>query len=432
MIEFLKRKFQINNVAKKFAGNTGWLLIDKILLMIVGLVVTLLVARYYGPTGFGVFSYAQSYTIIFSAFAAAGLQGIVIRDLIHKPESSRTTIASALAIRISGGVCAVILASASIYIVRPDDITTFHLVLVLSLMLIPQATEVIHYRYFADLNSKPVVTLKIINAILFSFIKVYLIITELPLFYLACSFLVEHISASAAIILLSRHHKKAFGWCDISSTEIIRLLKEVWPLIISGISVLIYMRIDQIMLGEMLNSREVGIYSAASKISEIWYFIPTTIILSVTPILSSSYKECSIKYENQTLRVLRTMVWLSVSVAIFTSFFSFNLINIIYGPEYTASVNVLTVQVWAGIFVCLGVATGPWFVNAGLLRYSMYQTFAGAAINVAGNFLLIPHYGVVGAAIATVASYAVSAVLVNAIFKKTRKIFFMQIKAFFK
>lgn len=124
------------------------------------------------------------------------------------------------------------------------------------------------------------------------------------------------------------------------------------------------------------------------------------------------------------------MFVLSFTLACITTILSDQIIKILYGNEFAESAKILVIHIWAGIFVFSGIASSQWFLMEKLQIYSLYRTLAGAAINIALNFILIPIYGAIGAAVATVISQGVASVFFNAINKKTRRIFLMQINAF--
>jgi len=189
------------------------------------------------------------------------------------------------------------------------------------------------------------------------------------------------------------------------------------------------MRIDQLMLGQILGDRAVGIFSAAVRISESWYFFPIAVMSSVAPALLMVMEQSELQYRQKLLSVTRLLCWTSIAVAVVLSVCSQSIVSLLYGPHYSSAGPVLVIHAWAGVFVSLGVAAGPYFVNEGLLRFKMAQTLAGAAINILMNFFMIRHYGLIGAACSTLVSYGVSAFLFNALSKRTRPIFRIQARA---
>jgi O-antigen/teichoic acid export membrane protein len=201
-------------------------------------------------------------------------------------------------------------------------------------------------------------------------------------------------------------------------------------LILSGIAVMIYMKIDQVMIGKMLNDTEVGIYSAAVKISEAWYFIPTAIATSAFPAIIKSKQKSERLYLKRMQKLYDFAVWFSIGFALLVTVFSGIIINLLYGAEYARASSVLSVHIWAGVFVFLGVVSGRYLVNENLTKVSFYRTLLGALINVLLNIGLIPFLGVLGAAITTLVSYMFSGFVLNVLFKKSRIVFLMQLKSF--
>jgi PST family polysaccharide transporter len=106
-------------------------------------------------------------------------------------------------------------------------------------------------------------------------------------------------------------------------------------------------------------------------------------------------------------------------------------VTLLFGTAYQQAGSVLAVHIWAGIFVFLGVASANWFLIEGLQRYSFYRILSGAVVNVGLNLILIPKFGVIGAAWATVVSQAGANTFFNVFNSKTRPLFFMQCKSCF-
>ena len=190
---------------------------------------------------------------------------------------------------------------------------------------------------------------------------------------------------------------------------------------------MIYMRIDQIMIQEMLGEREVGLFSAAVRISEVWYFIPMIITASLFPSIVNAKKISEELYYARLQRLYTFMVWLAIAIALPMTFLSDWLVTLLYGESYREAGQVLMVHIWAGVFVFLGVASGRWLISENLQWIAFYRTFSGAIINIILNFVLIPIYGLIGAAIATVIAQTMAAFVCDILSKKTRMAFFMKL-----
>jgi O-antigen/teichoic acid export membrane protein len=186
---------------------------------------------------------------------------------------------------------------------------------------------------------------------------------------------------------------------------------------------MVYMRIDQIMIKEMLGEHAVGIYSAAVRLSEIWYFIPTLIMASLFPAIANAKKVSEELYYKRLQMLYTFMLWVAILIAAPMTFLSEWLVVLLYGDDYREAGQVLMILIWASIFVFLGVASGKWFLCENLQILSTANTTIGAIVNVTLNLILIPRYGIIGSAISTLVSYAVAAYFMNIIFHDTRENF---------
>ncbi|MDB9523229.1 flippase [Dolichospermum circinale CS-1225] len=427
-----KKKLSFLKSSDKLRGiiaNTGWLFADRILRMGVGLFVGVWVARYLGVQQFGIFNYATAFVALFSTLSTLGLDAIVVRSIVREPEKRAEILGTAFWLKLFGGVAALILAVSSIIAVRHDDQLTISLVAILSSVGIFQAFDTIDLWFQSQVQSKYTVIAKNTAFVITALVKVALISFHAPLIAFAWAGLGE-VSLGAIGLIISYRVRGYSPWLWPWSSPLAKtLLKESWPLILSGLSIMIYMKIDQIMLGEMIGDKSVGIYSAAAKISEVWYFIPMAIASSVAPSIYAAKEVGEDIYYRRIKQLLRLLVLISILIAVPMSFISGTLITTLFGNNYAESGNILAIHIWSSIFVFMGVGTSSWFIAEGLTVFSLRRTLIGAITNIVLNLILIPGYGGVGAAIATVISQAFASFLSNATHPKTRKIFNIQVKS---
>jgi len=186
------------------------------------------------------------------------------------------------------------------------------------------------------------------------------------------------------------------------------------------------------MLAQMKGNREVGLYSVALRFSEIWYFIPTIIVSSVMPSLTQAKHDSKERYYILLERLFSLLVKIAYVIALPMTFFSSLLVTSLFGLDYAKSGIILAIHIWSAVFVFLGVGMSPWILNEGFMKYSLFQTFFGLVINIGINLLLIPIYGGIGAAIATLISQMIASFISNAFFPDLRILFKMQAKALVK
>ncbi|WP_133126471.1 flippase, partial [Vibrio breoganii] len=207
------------------------------------------------------------------------------------------------------------------------------------------------------------------------------------------------------------------------------LMGEAWPLILASALYIVFTKIDQIMLGELVGSESVGIYAAAVKISEGWYFVPGMIATSLYPLMLKAKKRSRKSYIDITQQLLNVMVLIAVLAAVFIGIISSNLINLTFGQYYSESANILIAHIWGGVFIAIGGVSYRYLIAEGLQKYSFYRALFGAIVNICLNLFLIPRYGATGAAVATVLSQFMTLYLFNSLNKATRELFYMQSKA---
>ena len=392
---------------KKYFKNTSWLFAEKILRILIAFVVTVLVVRYLGPEQFGLLSYAISFYGLFTAISVLGLESISIRELVKYPGKRDNVLGSVFLLRLVGGIVTIILIALTLFMSgEPADISI--LIIVISTSAIFQSFSVIDYYFRAEVKAKYSVYVMTASVLFTSLLKILLIIFEAPLIYFAIVFSFEFFAAAAGFLLVYKHNKlKIINWKFRKETAI-NLLKDSWPLILSGLVVSVYMKIDQVMIKNMLDSKELGYYAAAVRLSEAWYFIPVALTNSIFPAIINAKKVSDKFYFNRMQKLYDVLAWMAIAIAVPVSIFSKDIINIIFGNEFQSAAPVLTIYIWAGVAVFLGVASSKYLITENFTKLSFFRTFIGMIFNVILNLILIPKYGIVGAAVATLVSYSVA------------------------
>ena len=395
----------------------------------VGLFVGVWIARYLGPEQFGLLSFATAFVGLFSAIAVLGLHSIVVRDIVRNPEGARETLGTAAILQLVGGLVSYLLILAVIAYLRPDDPLARSIIAILGSMMLLKASEIVVYWFESQVLSKYTVWVQNSVFLVFAAVKVVLILQEAPLTAFVWAMLGEAVVVAVILLFVLGKRGPALSSFRASAGRAKALLKDSWPLLLSGIAIVIYMKIDQIMLGQMIGDEAVGIYAAATRISEVWYFIPMAIVASVFPAILEAKKRSEEQYYARLQRLYDLMVVMSVAVALPMTFLSTAIVTILFGEAYQAAGAVLTIHIWASIFVFLGVASGKWFLAENRQILSLQRTVLGAVANVALNLWLIPIYGAVGAALATVISYAIAAFISDVTQRETHKMFFMKLSS---
>jgi len=412
-------KSRFSDEIKRYFSNTSWLIGERIFRMAMGLCVGIYVARYLGPVDFGLLTFAVSFVGLFHTLSTLGIDSIIVRELVKSPEQTDTLLGTAILMKL-GGVLLMWLFILAALPFTSSDAGTKTLVAIIAFAVLFQAFNVIDLNYQAQVRSKYVVHAQLVQVTLSSIARLLLIWWKASLVWFACTFLLDAVFLAGALLYL---YKKNTGevhrWTwDRSIAK--GLLLDGWPLILTGMAISIYMKIDQVMIKEILGAREVGFYAAALKISEAWYFVPAAITTSIFPAILEAKKNDAIKYTNRMQSIYDGLIWLGLLVAIPTTFLSPHIIGLLYGQPYSDSAGILAIHIWSGVFVCYGVVKGKWEVAENMQKISMICTLTGMVFNVCANLVLIPRYSAIGAAYATLISQFASGIMVPSLIRKNR------------
>ena len=408
--------------------NIGWLILDKIVRLGLGIFLFAIVARHFGPDLFGKFSYGVSFATIGFTIVSLGLPSIVVREILYKPESTNTILGTAATMHFISGVIIFLFTSGLVVWIRPDDNLIKVIVVILSSAAMFKFSDIVLYWFESKVESKYIVLIQNIVFIAFSIIKISMIYFGISIIAFAWITLLESGVTALFLFVMMMYRGYNFGDLSISTARAKTLLQDSLPFMLSGISITIYMKMDQIMLGYLVNDKAVGLYSAGSRISEVWYFIPTTIAISVLPLLIEARQKSEEEYYANLQIIFDLLALVGLIMGLVITVFAESIIKTLYGISYLESAAVLSITIWASLFVSLGVASSNWFIIENRPILALQRTTGAAVVNIILNLLLIPKLGLKGAAFALLLSQATASFFFDYFQSKTRRIFFMKLK----
>lgn len=424
-------RFLSSTTVKKIVINIFWLSLDKVIRFGVGLFVGVWVARYLGPKDFGFWSYAISFSAIFGAFANLGLDSILIRDLVCQKHKASELLGTAFYLKFFAGFAALLAATSSAALFFESDKPGMALMVFLSsLGFVFQSLFVIDFFFQAQINSKYSVYAQNTSFLLVSILKIYLIYNSGTLKAFSALVSVEiSLSAMFLLWLYQKQNNSVLSW-HYRFVVAKSFLKDSWPLIVTYMAYIVYTRIDQLMIGTLMDSASVGIYAAAYRIYELPLFFVMVFAQSVNPTLIRLHSEKKSNYTKyyEILSSASTIVGYFL-LAMFV-FLSDLMVTNLYGIAYQESSGVLKILAFAQVFMFNAFLRSAHLTINNKQFYLLISTILAAFFNILLNTALIPSFGLSGAAWATVATQAFSLLMVNALFRETREIFIIQIRAF--
>ena len=406
------------DIRSKIKSNFAWLALDKTLAIFHSLIVGAIVARYLGPSLFGILAFAGAISVSMKPLITWGGDNVVTRDFVSQ-EDRGELFWSVFFSRMILGLIIFLLVAICITtgLIELSGATEVWVVIIYSLPLIFSGFEIAvlvlrsqHRNVFAVVAANVVL-------MAVSLTKLVLVYQQMSLIWFAAITSTNAILAGISVFWITQRIGLVPAPRLPSKRVLIELIQECWPLILSALSVVLYMNVDTIMLRLMHTTEEAGIYSVAVRLSMVWYFVPVVLGMSFLPWLTRTYQDRQENYMQALARFFEVNALLSYASVVIALIAFPTIIYYLFGPDYSESISVFRWHVFGIIFVFMGNARGQHLNLAKLHKVSMLSTVAGMLVNVVLNLILIPSYASHGAAIATVAGFAVAGLVSSFFFK---------------
>ncbi len=403
---------------QRYFFNTSWMFFGQFASMAASFFVGAYVARYLGPKNYGLMNFVISFSGLFAFLAGFGIDAILNRELIKRPELKEKLIGSGFWIKFAGGFLVVLVTNIAALTVRDEPFLRL-LIFLFSLTFVIQAFGVIALYFQSQVMAQKNITAQLAVLGMSIVLKLTTIHFHKGVAWFIGIFIFEAIAN--AVIVGSFYFKQnhtidwRFSWPIAKS-----LLKDAMPLMFITVAMTIYLKIDQTLLKFLMNETAVGIYAVAVKLCEIWYFIPNIISASLFPALVNARKTDEQSYFRRLGSLYRLMLVLAIGVAIPVFVLAGFIVKFLFGPAYESAVLPLRIYIWSGIPIFLMAAITQYLIAENFTRIYLLGSMLGAAVNIILNLLLIPKYGIVGSALATLFAYWVP-VITTFFYSQTRR-----------
>lgn len=425
MLKSIIEKIHLSSGASNLFGNLFWAILGKISNLLSGLIVGIIIARYLGPGQYGLMNYVISYVFLFQVFASFGLDSIETREEARRPEQKDTIIGSAFFVKIVIGIITIALCVGSSYFVE-GDFGVVMLVFLYSSTIVINSAQVIRNYFFSIVQNEYVVKTEIFSTIIGMFLKLFLLYihADLVWFILVCV-IDPIIVAFGYFYAYTRKVASVFQW-KVNKREVHYLMKESFPLLLTNAAVIIYQRIDTVMIGQMIDKESVGYFSVASRFVEILIYIPMVLAQTITPILVKSRERNMEEYHQRAQQFMNLSVWASLFASVVMALIAYPLITILFGMEYIPAVIVLQIMSFKAVSVALSNTAGALLVTEGLQKLAILRDGFGCIVCITLNMLLLPQLGIVGAAITAIVSNIAAGYIADILIPQYRHLFRMQ------
>jgi len=420
--DFLKSRPDYSTIIE----NSGWLLFDRFVRLLLGLVVGAWVARHLGPDQYGELFFAIAVVAIFQPIASLGMDGIVVRDISQNEAEAPGVLGTVLLLRVAAGLLTWGAATALVIALKPADDGKVLLVVLIGATLLFQAADTVNLWFQGTSQNKRAVVPKLTGYIIGSAAKLSAVLLGYGVAAIAGMYALDAAVAAAGLFIAYRHFRSAATWHWERSVAK-RLFASSWPFMLSGLGTILYIRIDQVLLDRFLGPHELGIYAAAIAISSLLPLFPMTLFSSLAPYVAKRKLAGEQAYRATLDHIFSGFGLLALALVVPTTLLAGPLIAVLFGDAYRDASGVLSVHALSNLFTFQGIAQGLWFINENAGRMHFLKTVLGLLLSVAGNIALIPNLGALGAAMVAIAVQFVASVGVNVFLSPT--IFRAQMRA---
>ena len=409
-----------------FKINLSWLIFDKFFRATINIFLSIILARSLGPESFGILNYLLAFLFLFTSLSSLGMNPILVNQIIkNKDRNNHITIMNAYYFRFIFSLFNYLIFIFLINILNKNQIY-LNYSLIIGIGIIFKSCEVFFSYFEAKSLSKYIVISQLVGLISSAIIVFYVINKNLDYIYIYYALILDII---LVFILINTFYylKISTFFIRINLLVLKNIILKSFPVLISSLSIILYMRIDQIMINAIVDEYNLGVYSVSVRYIEIFHFIPKIIMISLLPILLLSKK-----YNLDLLKLNSVIFKLSLILMIFVFLSSDFLIPFIFSDIYIDSVATTKILSFSIIFVFFGVTNEHWYVSNNLQKYYAIYVFLGALTNALLNYILISKFGIEGAAYATIITYFLIIFIFDYLNKKTRNLLKIKFKSLYK
>ncbi|MFA6544040.1 MAG: flippase [Limisphaerales bacterium] len=417
------------DIVQRVRGNVFWLLADRGWRLVLNIAVLGVVARHLGVEEFGRLNYAASLAAIFATLATLALEGLVVRELIRRPDDWRTLLGTAAGLRLGGGFIALLVVGLVAVGHRGGNELAV-LAMLVACGFVPQALEVTDLWFQKEIQSRYTAIARGVAALLGAGVKLKLVQMHAPLTWFAAALGLDFaLAATALAFTYQQRGGRVSEWRFCIATAR-ALLREAAPLIGAGLLVAVYLRVEQVMVRELLGDGAAGVYFAAARLAEQWLVLPGLLVTSVYPLLVGGQSGDQAGHVGRMQQLFDALTLLGLILALGVAALGPWLVPLIFGEKYRAAVPVLLVLAWTAPVIFNGTARAQFFLLEKLTFYHVPAALIGIAVNVAIGLWALPRFGPVGAAASALGGYVCSAFVTSWLFPPLRACARLQTRAF--
>jgi PST family polysaccharide transporter len=361
-------------------SSASWYLAEKFIRLLSAFFIGALVARYLGPGNYGTLSYSLALISTLSFLGSWGIESLVVRDLVHSPQRQQQVISTYFFVRLGGALLVPPFSVAYLLVFNHGDVQLLWITLILSSTVLLAAMDSTDCWLQAHQRARTTSVVRLAGFASGVAVKVALVIMDAGLVWFAIASVVESAFIAGLYASLLRRENVHFGFAQFDSGELRRLMVDGRLMILSGLTVIIYSKVDILSAGALLAKDTLGMYAMAATMVAAWNMVGTSLVQAWAPQVSLAHARGEASYVTTLRRLLATTLLLSLTGSLAMSLLSPWIFDLLLGPSYARSAGIFAILVWSSVPVFLGVATSQIIVNNRIYWVSLLRTALGVVV----------------------------------------------------
>lgn len=417
----------MEHIKQKVIQNLLWAVGGKVVTLLGGLFVGIIVARYLGPKSYGLMQYVISYVFLFQTLALFGLDQIEVREEASAQTDKNTILGTAFYLKLVLAAITMALCVGASWCMEADT-ETVALVALYSATILFQSFSVIRNYFMAIVQNEYVVKSEILRTLVGMGIKVALLWMRADLVWFIVASAFDFVLLSSGYIVAYRKKVGRLREWHFDRHYALYLLRQSWPLLLTNIAVIIYQRIDQVMIGQLLPDKtEVGYYSVAARFAEVLIYVPMILAQTISPVLVNFRQEKGEQmYRQKAQQFMNISFWSSLLLGLSVSLLAYWIVVLTFGEKYLPAVAVLQVLAFKPASLALSNTAGTLIIVEERQRWVFIRDVLGSVVCLALNLYLLPRYGIMASAVVSIICNVCAGYVADLIVPSFRHIFMMQ------
>jgi len=407
--------------------NTFWLTISEVISKGISFFLLIWIAGYFGPNNYGKIAFSLSFVAIFAFFIDFGFTSIAIREISRDKSKSSKYIENILAIELILGLVTFGFIFISTYFLGKGPEVSKLIYLFGISTILDCFTLFFQSVFCANEKMEYVAVSRFIQGISLLGLIVFLIIHKSSIIVLGYAFIVASIISAVSTLFITRSFFSKF-FPKINFDICKEIIKEAWPVGLINFAALMFQSFGSVLLGFFRSNREVGLYSAASRITLGTYFLSTILFSAFIPSISRAFKENYHTLKNIIEKYALLNFCIGIPIGIGGFIIAPQLIRFLYGDQYLGSIIPFQILSLNLIFIFMVAFYGQTLIFFDKQKRFLKSYVVGLIVNIILNILLIPKFGVIGAAITALATQCI---ILGIVFSEFRKIIKFNLKNIF-